>query len=206
MPFVVPNAVSWLQMEWALSKRFEYQTGCTLTGEHLRYFYEKIFGPTPKHDPLITWKQFCKDPLPGQKFPFYHWFHDTTKLTRSHLSKEWNKGLIHGFIRKDKAEEMLRTCPAGTFLLRFSDSQLGGISVAVVNENDDGSLTLVHLQPFLISDFEIAKSHSISDLIRYIRKCTHLYPDKPKDRNFEEFYTSVNKERIKGYVRRNYNF
>ena len=38
MPFTVPNAVSWSQMEWALSMRFNYQTGCTLNEEHLQYF------------------------------------------------------------------------------------------------------------------------------------------------------------------------
>ena len=38
MPFSVPNAVSWSQMEWALSMRFNYQTGCTLNEEHLQYF------------------------------------------------------------------------------------------------------------------------------------------------------------------------
>lgn len=40
---------------------------------------------------------------------------------------------ILGFIRKKEAEEMLAKCPKGTFLLRFSDSELGGITIAWVS-------------------------------------------------------------------------
>lgn len=35
-----------------------------------------------------------------------------------------------GFIRKSDAEEMLTRYATGTFLLRFSDSELGGLTVA----------------------------------------------------------------------------
>lgn len=38
-----------------------------------------------------------------------------------------------GFVRKRQAEEMLMTaCATGTFLLRFSDSELGGVTIAWV--------------------------------------------------------------------------
>lgn len=35
-----------------------------------------------------------------------------------------------GFVKKKQAEEMLSSCQCGTFLLRFSDSELGGITIA----------------------------------------------------------------------------
>ena len=44
-----------------------------------------------------------------------------------------------GFIGKDEARELLLQKPEGTFLLRFSDGILGGISVAYVI-NDQGIL------------------------------------------------------------------
>ncbi|XP_055306024.1 signal transducer and transcription activator-like, partial [Sitodiplosis mosellana] len=161
---------------------------------------EKIFGPSPKHDRLITWTQFCKNPLPGREFTFFHWFHDATKLTRSHLSKQWNKGLICGFISKDQAQKMLLKCAPGTFLLRFSDSQLGGISVAWVEKNDDDSLTVTHLEPFLSYDFENTKPYrSIGDFIEHISYCTHLYPDIPKHEAFGEFYTQVKRKSLEVY-------
>jgi uncharacterized membrane protein (UPF0136 family) len=39
---------------------------------------------------------------------------------------------IMGFIRKKQAEELLSTCASGVFLLRFSDSELGGVTIAWV--------------------------------------------------------------------------
>ena len=47
--------------------------------------------------------------------------------------------LVLGFIAKDEAREMLLQKPVGTFLLRFSDGILGGISVAYVLVNDQGN-------------------------------------------------------------------
>lgn len=48
------------------------------------------------------------------------------KLTREHLPGPWREGRIVGFINKRKVtDEILNQCPEGTFLLRFSDSELG---------------------------------------------------------------------------------
>lgn len=43
--------------------------------------------------------------------------------------------LIHGFVSKQQAQEWLMRSPSGTFLLRFSDSELGGITIAWVAED-----------------------------------------------------------------------
>jgi signal transducer and activator of transcription 5B len=40
--------------------------------------------------------------------------------------------VVLGFIRKKQAEELLATCTSGVFLLRFSDSELGGVTIAWV--------------------------------------------------------------------------
>lgn len=42
---------------------------------------------------------------------------------------------ILGFMRKKQAEELLSNCPNGNFLLRFSDSELGGVTIAWVSGN-----------------------------------------------------------------------
>lgn len=47
------------------------------------------------------------------------------KVTREHLRGPWNDGSIVGFIHKRTAEDLLLKCQRGTFLLRFSDSELG---------------------------------------------------------------------------------
>ena len=40
-----------------------------------------------------------------------------------------------GFVNKQQAQDMLLSKPNGTFLLRFSDSEIGGITIAWVAEN-----------------------------------------------------------------------
>lgn len=89
---------------------------------------EKAFRTAINFNPderAITWSQFCKEPLPERTFTFWDWFYAVMKLTRDQLRGPWTEGLIIGFINKRQAEEKLMKCPPGTFLLRFSDSELG---------------------------------------------------------------------------------
>lgn len=48
---------------------------------------------------------------------------------------------ILGFVNKQQAQDMLMSKPNGTFLLRFSDSEIGGITIAWVAENPNKSGT-----------------------------------------------------------------
>lgn len=48
----------------------------------------------------------------------------------------WLEGRVIGFINKFQAQELLQDAGPGTFLLRFSDSEIGGITVAWVGEED----------------------------------------------------------------------
>lgn len=65
--------------------------------------------------------------MPDRSFTFWDWFFAIMKLTKDHLLSLWKAGLIVGFINKRNADEILRGSSAGTFLLRFSDSELGRI-------------------------------------------------------------------------------
>lgn len=38
---------------------------------------------------LLTWSQFCKEPLPERNFTFWEWFYALMKLTREHLRAPW---------------------------------------------------------------------------------------------------------------------
>lgn len=89
---------------------------------------EKVYRANITFNPEerpISWSQFCKETLPDRTFTFWDWFYAVMKLTRDQLRGPWTEGLIIGFINKRQAEEMLLKRPAGTFLLRFSDSELG---------------------------------------------------------------------------------
>ena len=78
----------------------------------------------------LSWSLFCKESLPGRTFTFWDWFLKILILTQCHLASLWREGHVKGFILKDEAENMLKNQLPGTFLLRFSDSALGGITIA----------------------------------------------------------------------------
>lgn len=65
------------------------------------------------------------DPLLDRSYTFWDWFYALMKLIREHLKGPWTDGCILGFISNKQAEEILSSCPTGTFLLRFSDSVVG---------------------------------------------------------------------------------
>ena len=79
---------------------------------------------------------FCKEALPERNFTFWEWFHRILLLTQQHLSKLWMEGFVKGFVTKSAAESLLLDKPSGTFLLRFSDSELGGVTIAYVRQPD----------------------------------------------------------------------
>lgn len=73
----------------------------------------------------VTWTQFCKEPLRDRSFTFWEWFYAIIKITKDQLAMAWKEGRIVGFINKNKVSDVLASHPVGTFLLRFSDSELG---------------------------------------------------------------------------------
>jgi hypothetical protein len=75
-----------------------------------------------------------------------------------------------GFVGKNRAQDMLLERPPGTFLLRFSDSELGGISVAWMSLDQDGHRKVWHLQPWFAKDLVI---RSLAD------RCVLLFPCPP---------------------------
>merc|ERR1712013_802363 len=61
---------------------------------------------------------------------FWEWFYRVMNLTANHMRGPWSEGYIMAFVSKNRAEELLTACVGGTFLLRFSDSELGGVTIA----------------------------------------------------------------------------
>lgn len=198
-PFSVPEKVTWAQVAEALNMKFSAATGSGLSKDSLVFLAEKAFrGACPSggdySTALLSWTQFCKEPLPERNFTFWEWFYAVMKLTREHLKSFWIDGLIHGFIRKRQAEEMLSVCPTGTFLLRFSDSELGGVTIAWVGENAE----VFMLQPFTSKDFTI---RSLADRISDLKDLVNLYPDTEKMAAFSKYCTPSENQPHNGYVK-----
>lgn len=111
-----------------------------------------------------------------------------------------NFRFIMGFVKKKYAEELLQNRPTGTFLLRFSDSELGGVTIAWVS----GTVMYIRpalinlvcglldttevfmLQPFTSKDFAI---RSLADRLSDLKHLSYLYPDTAKDVAFNKYYT-----------------
>ncbi|XP_029671595.1 signal transducer and activator of transcription 5B isoform X1 [Formica exsecta] len=199
VPFLVPDKVLWRQVAEALNMKFRAATGRALTPDHLRFLAEKAFRGTVPQDysnTPLSWAQFCKEPLPERSFTFWEWFYAIMKLTREHLKNPWVDGCILGFVRKKQAEEILANCQAGTFLMRFSDSELGGITIAWVGEQKD---QVFMLQPFTGKDFAI---RSLADRIYDLQHLLYLYPNLNKDQVFSKYCTPVSEQAsTNGYIK-----
>ncbi|XP_016981466.2 signal transducer and transcription activator isoform X2 [Drosophila rhopaloa] len=198
-PFIITDRVTWAQLSVALNIKFASCTGRSLTMDNLDFLYEKL--QREERSEYITWNQFCKEPLPDRSFTFWEWFFAIMKLTKDHMLGMWKAGCIMGFINKAKAQDdLLRSvCGIGTFLLRFSDSELGGVSIAYVNEN--GHVTM--LVPWTARDFQVL---SLADRIRDLDVLCWLHPSDrnsspvKRDAAFGEFY-SKRQDPVTGYVK-----
>lgn len=202
IPFQVPDKVPWPRLVDALNTKFAYATEKPLSEMNLLFLCEKAFKqPVANPNQMeITWSMFCKEPIPERTFTFWEWFFAIMRLTREHLRNLWKDDRIMGFVHKKQAEEMLLKCSPGTFLLRFSDSELGGVTIAFVGESPDGQQQVIMLQPFSSKDFQI---RSLADRIQDLHQLITLYPDIPKDIAFGQYYTPLDQPRSvnHGYVR-----
>ncbi|XP_026189505.1 signal transducer and activator of transcription 6 isoform X2 [Mastacembelus armatus] len=203
MPFVVPERVPWRMMYSTLNSKFtsEVQTQHGLDHYNQHFLAQKIFDkPDFAEDysnMMVSWAQFNKEVLPGRPFTFWQWFEGVMELTKKHLKTYWSEGLIFGFIGKQHLHLILKDRPNGTFLLRFSDSEIGGITIAYVSASENGGQKIQNIQPFSKRDLEI---RSLGDRIRDISHITHLYPEFPKDEVFKKFYSEPQAPSIGGYI------
>ena len=69
--------------------------------------------------------------IPNPPF-FWDTLYHVMMLNVNHMLGSWSEGYIVGFVFKDHAEELLMAMEGGTFLLHFSDSELGRVSIAYV--------------------------------------------------------------------------
>ncbi|XP_011681709.1 signal transducer and activator of transcription 5B isoform X2 [Strongylocentrotus purpuratus] len=195
VPFVVPDGVPFADMGRALNSKFMLANGRSLSDANLLYLAQKAFSPDHNvgqtedfSNVYITWSIFNRDPLPNRTFTFWRWFHGVLELTRKHLRGPWNDGSIMGFVSRSMAHDLLLSQQVGCFLLRFSDSEIGGITIAWLAEDaNTGERQVYNLQPFTADDFNI---RSLADRIHDLSHLTHLYPDKPKDTAFGQYYTT----------------
>uniref|UniRef100_A0A672KN93 Signal transducer and activator of transcription n=1 Tax=Sinocyclocheilus grahami TaxID=75366 RepID=A0A672KN93_SINGR len=203
IPFIVPERVPWKQMCEALSSKFmsEVQTQQGLDRYNFHFLAQKIFDQPDISEDFsnmpVSWAQFNKEVLPGRNFTFWQWFEGVMDLTKKCLRDYWSEKLIFGFIGKQHLHVILQNKPNGTFLLRFSDSEIGGITIAYVGPTDNGGRKIQNIQPFTKKDLDSA---GLGDRIRDINCITHVYPDLPKNEVFKKFFTVPSPPNPDGYL------
>uniref|UniRef100_A0A669B2Q0 Signal transducer and activator of transcription n=1 Tax=Oreochromis niloticus TaxID=8128 RepID=A0A669B2Q0_ORENI len=208
VPFLVPDKVLWPQLCEVINMKYkaEVQSNRGLSEENLVFLAQKAFSsssnnPDDYRSMTMTWSQFNRESLPGRNFTFWQWFDGVMELTKKHLKPHWNDGAILGFVNKQQAQDMLMSKPNGTFLLRFSDSEIGGITIAwffFCCCFFPGERMVWNLMPYTTKDFTI---RSLADRISDLNHLLFLYPDRPKDEVFSKYYTPPLSKAVDGYVK-----
>uniref|UniRef100_A0A8C8YN36 Signal transducer and activator of transcription n=1 Tax=Prolemur simus TaxID=1328070 RepID=A0A8C8YN36_PROSS len=203
VPFAVPDKVLWPQLCEALNMKFkaEVQSNRGLTKENLVFLAQKLFNSSSSHledynSMSVSWSQFNRENLPGWNYTFWQWFDGVMEVLKKHHKPHWNDGAILGFVNKQQAHDLLINKPDGTFLLRFSDSEIGGITIAWKFDSPDRNLW--NLKPFTTRDFSI---RSLADRLGDLSYLIYVFPDRPKDEVFSKYYTPVLVKAGDGYVK-----
>nr|XP_019603088.1 PREDICTED: signal transducer and activator of transcription 5B [Rhinolophus sinicus] len=208
VPFAVPDKVLWPQLCEALNMKFkaEVQSNRGLTKENLVFLAQKLFNSSSNHledynSMSVSWSQFNRENLPGRNYTFWQWFDGVMEVLKKHLKPHWNDGAILGFVNKQQAHDLLINKPDGTFLLRFSDSEIGGITIAW--KFDSQERMFWNLMPFTTRDFSI---RSLADRLGDLNYLIYVFPDRPKDEVYSKYYTPVPCEpatakAVDGYVK-----
>ena len=148
----------------------------------------------------LSWNLYNEDTFPAHppevklSFTFFEWFYAKMKTLKDNLAKLWRENKIAGFISRQNAETLLSYCSPGTFLLRFSDSIPGAITVSAVSSSG----TVVSLEPFNSNDLN---TRCLANRLRDIEKLNCLYPNIPKDEAFGEHYITSEVMSFNGYIK-----
>ncbi|CAB1346703.1 unnamed protein product [Coregonus sp. 'balchen'] len=196
--FASPQRASWGQLSEVLSWQFSTFTGRGLNREQLCMLGEKLLGQqASQNECQVSWSKFCKENIPGKNFSFWMWLDYILELIKKHLLPIWNDNCIMGFVSKETERARLKDKEPGTFLLRFSESHLGGITFTWVEQSDSGEAKFISVEPYtksrlsalpfadIIRDYKVIADGEVPE-----NPLKFLYPDKPKDEAFGRHYNS----------------
>ncbi|XP_050825471.1 signal transducer and activator of transcription 4 isoform X3 [Gopherus flavomarginatus] len=210
-----PPTATLSQLLEVLSWQFSSYVGRGLNSEQLNMLAEKLIGQQISYtDYQLSWAKFCKEHLPGKSFTFWVWLEAILDLIKKHILPLWIDGYIMGFVSKEKERVLLRDKMPGTFLLRFSESNLGGITFTWVDPSENGEVRFHSVEPYnkgrltalpfadILRDYKVILADNVPE-----NPLKYLYPDIPKDKAFGKYYSCQPNEvsrptegGVKGYV------
>ncbi|XP_040015287.1 signal transducer and activator of transcription 2 isoform X2 [Xiphias gladius] len=199
MFFANSGAASWPQFGEMLSWQFQSATKRGLNDAQLEMIAHRLFGKQLNYDTCkVAWSKFSKENTPDT---FWVWFDGILVMVKTYLEDMWRDGLIMGFVSKGKEKSLLKRKRRGTFLLRFSESVIGGITFSWVENTVTGQPYVNTVQPFtkvdliqipfheIIRNFQILEAENIPE-----NPLVYLYPDIPKEEAFGKYYSEKSGE------------
>ncbi|XP_067170116.1 signal transducer and activator of transcription 2 isoform X2 [Apteryx mantelli] len=192
--FVTPPPAPWPQLAEVLSWQFESVAERGLDKEHLHMLAEKLFGSKPSPESTLAWPKFSKDNASG--FSFWAWLDGILGLLQDHLKQLWKDGLILGFVSRKQEKKLLKGKRTGTFLIRFSESILGGVTCTWVEHPESGPPAFRAVVPYtaselaslalpdIIHDYQLLAEENIPE-----NPLQFLYPDRDRDEAFGRYYS-----------------
>ncbi|XP_063215065.1 signal transducer and activator of transcription 2 isoform X3 [Chroicocephalus ridibundus] len=192
--FSKPPPVPWPRLAEVLSWQFESVAERGLSRDHLLMLAEKLFGSKPSPESTLTWPKFSKDGASG--FSFWAWLDGILGLLQEQLKELWKNGLILGFVSRKQEKKLLKGKRTGTFLIRFSESVLGGVTCTWVEHPESGRPAFRSVVPYTAAELA---SLALPDIIRDYQLLVEenipenplqfLYPDTPRDEAFGPYYS-----------------
>ncbi|XP_060033536.1 signal transducer and activator of transcription 4 isoform X2 [Erinaceus europaeus] len=146
--FNTPPSATLSQLLEVLSWQFSSYVGRGLNSDQLNMLADKLTAQASYSDGHLTWAKFCKEHLPGKSFTFWTWLEAILDLIKKHILPLWIDGCVMGFVSKEKERLLLKDKMPGTFLLRFSESHLGGITFTWVDHSDSGEVKFHSVEPY----------------------------------------------------------
>lgn len=151
VPYMYENTLKWGQLKLLLDGLCHRRTGTAgLSPLNMQVLHLKLTGNVNETDESeISFARFCHDELvKGLNYSFWEWFDKALQLIQKYFAEEWGKGHIMGFVNKSDATSWLETQDPGYFLLRFSDTEIGGVSIAYTTyDRNDETYYVKHLAP-----------------------------------------------------------
>ncbi|XP_074255447.1 signal transducer and activator of transcription 4 [Saimiri boliviensis] len=192
-----PPPATLSQLLEVMSWQFSSYVGRGLNSDQLNMLAEKLTVHSGYTDGHLTWAKFCKEHLPGKSFTFWTWLEAILDLIKKHILPLWIDGFVMGFVSKEKERLLLKDKMPGTFLLRFSESHLGGITFTWVDHSENGEVRFHSVEPYnkgrlsalpfadILRDYKVIMAENIPE-----NPLKYLYPDIPKDKAFGKHYSS----------------
>uniref|UniRef100_A0A674HHT4 Signal transducer and activator of transcription n=1 Tax=Taeniopygia guttata TaxID=59729 RepID=A0A674HHT4_TAEGU len=192
--FSSPPPAPWPRLAEVLSWQFQSVAERGLSRDNLLMLAKKLLGSKPSLDSTVAWPKFSKDS--GSGFSFWAWLDGILGLLQEHLKQLWKKGLILGFVSHKQKEKLLKCKRSGTFLLRFSETVLGGVTFTWVEHPETGPPIFHAVEPYTASELV---SLALPDIIRDYHMSMEeknpenplkfLYPNIARDEAFGPFYS-----------------